>query len=160
MELGANNYVLETWINTTTASQYATIISRMPYSFGVGCFSLLMNYASSTAGDVVWHSYEASGGGAVTLQTTGVSIRDGAWHHIAVVRSGTTHSLYVDGTRRANATWSSYTVADVSGNVYIGRDQTYGRYLAGNLDDVRITIGGDRGYTGASITIPSAEMTA
>lgn len=157
IELGNNNFVMEFWINTTSSTQYATLISREPATYGAGMWSLLMNNASSTAGDLAFYANE---GGTPVVTTSGVSIRDGAWHHVACVRTGTTASIYVDGTRRGTTTTSNYTVLDIAGNVYIGRDQFYGRYFAGNLDDIRITIAWDRGYTGATITVPSAELTA
>jgi hypothetical protein len=91
------------------------------------------------------------------LQTTGVSVRDGAWHHIAVVRNGSAWTIYVDGVSRATATWAG-TIADISGGPYIGRDQFYGRDYTGYMTDLRV-LKGTAQYT-AAFTPPSAPLTA
>jgi len=157
LELGGNSFVIEFWMLTTSSTQYATLVSREPAPYGSGMWSFLMNNASSTAGDLAFYSFE---GRSPVVTTSGVSIRDGAWHHVALVRSGNVHSIYVDGTRRGTATTAGYSVVDIAGDVYIGRDQFYGRYFAGNLDDIRLTIGGAAGYSGATITVPAAALTA
>ena len=149
---GSGNLTLEMWINTTSSTQYATLCSKTPSTFGTGMWTLTINYASSTAGDVVLVVNEFSNVTPLLL-TTGVNVRDGNWHHVAVVRNGASWVLYVDGTSRATNTWSG-TITNLSAGVYIGADQFYGRAYTGYIDDVRITTGLAR-YT-ANFTPPTA----
>lgn len=90
-----------------------------------------------------------------TLLSSGVSVRDGEWHHIAVSRSGSEWAMYVDGARVATAT-SNATIVNIAGGIRIGADENYGRYYDGFIDDLRITVGSARAYTGSTIPVPTA----
>jgi hypothetical protein len=80
---------------------------------------------------------------------------DNNWHHFAFVRSGTTCSMYIDGVRRGTRTGLSTSVP--TSTVVVGTDIDFGgRDFNGYIDDLRITKGNDRGYTGATITVPTA----
>jgi len=156
LEPGSSDLTWEMWINTTNSTQYATLYSRTPASFATGMWSLMMSLASSTAGDVGLYvaDYNPS---APLLQTTGVNVRDGAWHHIAVVRNGSAWTLYVDGTSRATGTWAG-SVVDIAGGPNIGRDQFYGRYFNGYISSLRV-VKGTAVYTSA-FTPPTAPLNA
>lgn len=154
LELAARDFAIEMWINTTNGSQYSTLISRVPNSFASGMWTLMMNHDSATAGDLAFYVGDVSTGSPTLLGGSG--LRDGAWHHVAVSRSGSTWNLYVDGTRVATTT-SSATIADISGDIRIGGDQFYGRQYVGYIDDLRVTVGSAR-YAGASITVPTSAM--
>jgi hypothetical protein len=135
-EFGSDDLTWEMWINTTSSTQYATLYSRTPLTFANGMWTLMINQSSSTAGDVALYmgDYNVS---SPLLLTTGVNVRDGSWHHIAVVRNGSQWNLYVDGTSRASQTWAG-TISDISGNQYIGYDQNYGRAYTGYLENLQI----------------------
>jgi hypothetical protein len=153
LEPGGSNLTWEMWINTTSSTQFATLYSRWPSASPVtGQWTVMINYASATAGDVAVFFGDFSAG-VPLLATSGANIRDGAWHHIAIVRNGSAWTAYIDGVSRATGTWSG-TVADVSGGPYIGRDQTNIRDFAGYIDDLRVTKGVAR-YT-ANFTAPTA----
>jgi hypothetical protein len=115
-------------------------------------WALMMNYATATTGDLALFIGDFSTGSPL-LTTSGVSVRNDVWHHVAVVRDGSAWAIYVDGISRATATWSG-TIADISGSIYIGRDQFYTRDYLGYIDDLRITKGVAR-YT-ANFTPPIA----
>jgi hypothetical protein len=136
---GSGNLTWEMWINTTNSTQYATLYSRTPASFASGMWSLMMNHASSTAGDVALYVADYSVGTPLLL-TTGANVRDGNWHHIAVVRNGSSWVLYINGTSRATGTWSG-TIANYNSGPYIGADQFYTRAYTGYISDLRITNG-------------------
>lgn len=154
LELGASDFAVEMWVNTTNSSQYSTLFSRTPTAFGGGMWSLMMNHDSSTAGDLALYVFDANGGTAPIL-LGGSGLRDGTWHHIAVSRSGSSWGMYIDGTRVATAT-NSATIGDISGAINIARDEFYGRQFVGHIDDLRLTIGSARGYTGSTLTVPTA----
>jgi hypothetical protein len=77
----------------------------------------------------------------------------GQWYHVAVVRSGTTVTFYLDGTSIGTATYS-YDVPSHTG--YIGGNTGRSSALSfkGYIDDLRITNGVAR-YT-SNFTAPTA----
>lgn len=155
LEFGSGNLTWEMWVKTTSSDSFDTLLSRTTSAastFTTGMFTVLMNLASSTAGDVGVYVADFSTGSPL-LQTTGASIRDDAWHHIAIVRNGSAWTAYIDGTSRATATWSG-AIADVSGSIHIGADQSFTRHYNGYIDSLRLTKGQAR-YT-AGFTAPTA----
>lgn len=156
LEPGSSNLTWEMWINTTNSTQYATLYSRTPSTFASGMWSLMMNWASSTAGDIAVYFGDFSVTGPL-MSTTGVSVRDGAWHHIAVVKNGSAWAIYVDGVSRATATWAG-TIADIAFGPYVGRDQNYIRDYTGYMTDLRV-LKGTALYTTA-FTPPTVPLTA
>jgi hypothetical protein len=153
-EFGSGNLTWEMWVYTSTTTQYATLYSRTPASFQVGMWSLLINYTSATAGDVALFVGDYNLTTNLVL-TSGVSIRDGAWHHIAVVRNGSAWTIYIDGTSRGTGTWAG-AMTPLAYGPYIGADQYYGRAFVGYIDDLRITRGVAR-YT-ANFTPPATAL--
>ena len=78
------------------------------------------------------------------------------WYYIAVVRSGTSVVIYVNGTSWASGT-SSVNLTDT--NCVLGRAYTdiSNYYLNGYLYDLRITKGVAR-YSGSTMTVPTAPL--
>ncbi len=70
----------------------------------------------------------------------------GQWYHVAVTRSGTTFTLYVDGAQVASAT-SSAPIVDVAGPLTLGSAQNE-FFLEGALDEPEIY---QRALSGAEI---------
>jgi len=88
------------------------------------------------------------------------------WHHVAAVRSGNVFRLYVNGTSVMSFT-SSGALNSGSGLSTIGARMGNGGVTTGNstvgsqtwqgyIDELRVTKGSDRGYVGATITVPTA----
>ena len=80
----------------------------------------------------------------------------GQWVHMAMVRSGTTWSYYVDGTRTYTGTLGSATISTSTGTyMHLGRAWgTNGTSAEAYYDDFRITQGLAR-YSGTSFTLPT-----
>jgi hypothetical protein len=133
---GSGDSTVECWIKTATTLQYQSIVAR-GIAWTAGSWILLINNTVS-GGEVA--VYSASGGDLLVF-TSGVSVIDNNWHHIAWVRNGTVHLLFVDGIIRGTATLS-YTIADISATLAIAQDLNFaGRDYAGYIDDLRITKG-------------------
>jgi hypothetical protein len=139
LEPDTSNLTWEMWIKTISSVQYATLYSRSPALFDSGMWSLMINQASSTAGDIALYLGNYSNSTPLLL-TTGVSIRDDVWHHIAIVRNGSAWACYVDGTSRATGTFSG-VISNIGSGPRIGADQYYGRNFAGYIDELRVTKG-------------------
>ena len=70
---------------------------------------------------------------------TGAELSVNTWHHVALVRYGSTITLYIDGDGKSDIT---YTDTIASNNMlYIGRDAAQDAALYGHLDELRISNG-------------------
>jgi len=83
----------------------------------------------------------------------------GQWYHIAISRSGTTLSLFKNGTRVATATNSTNFVSSISNR--IGWNSV-SAYLNGYVSNLRFIIGGTPVYdpTQTTITVPTSPVSA
>ena len=87
-----------------------------------------------------------AGSGSQVIAATAPAIN--TWHHIALVKSGTTFTLYVNGASAGSSTTTNYITGVPS--LYIGSGAT-GSNFQGYIDEVRITKGIAR-YTGSAYT--------
>lgn len=157
IELGSNNYLsvpqfnlgngsftIECWIRTTTKVQYQSVIGS--YSGGATGF-----YLHTDA-----NGYALFGTlGSVQVQGT-TQVCDGLWHHIAVVRNGSSSvTLYVDGVSSGTGTISDNGAA--SNPVYIGTLQpgVFDRYFQGTISNIHVNVGSAL-YT-SNFTRPSTD---
>lgn len=83
---------------------------------------------------------------------TGVNSKDSAWHHLAVVRIGSSVKVYVDGTNTNTLTTSSSL--NLASTMYFMSGSGSASQLIGYTDELRITKGVGR-YTG-NFTPPTA----
>ena len=81
-----------------------------------------------------------------TGYTGTTTITTGAWHHVAVVKTGSTYKGFLDGAQE----WSSAAATMYEGSkpLLVGWQQGVATYFNGYLDDIRITKGIAR-YTAA-----------
>ena len=95
--------------------------------------------------------YFAWGIGATNSTVTGTTrkVTSGAWTHVAVVRIGTTVTLYVNGAADATQATVSGTLNTATGPLYIGvKNPTDGGYYEGMISNLRV-VNGVGVYTGA-----------
>jgi hypothetical protein len=143
----AGNFTIECWVNFNTLAGAYTGIASYADSSGWNGWQLL-----KTSSNIFFQLLTASGGtGNITSNVT--SLNTGVWYHIAVVRSGSTITLYIDGV--SNGT-STTTASYSSANSFfrVGDERTLSYPLDGYVDDLRITKGFAR-YT-AAFTPPTA----
>jgi hypothetical protein len=79
------------------------------------------------------------------------------WHHVAVARSSGTVRAYVDGAQVGSSVSNSDDMTpSTNADVWIGRLDLSGYefYFPGRIDELRITKGTARGYTGSTIPVP------
>jgi len=135
----AGNFTIEGWIylnSTSGIKSFCTIGDESS-----GRISFFFN------GGVL--SYNIFGGGTVGL---GGSVSTGQWYHVAVVRSGSTITGYLNGTSTGTATQSG-TLGNANA-IYVSGISTGNDLWNGYIDDLRITNGVAR-YT-ANFTPPTA----
>jgi hypothetical protein len=138
LQFGTGSFTVEFWANVSSSSGFRGVVGK----------------GSSTTGWAVFIS--DTGNWAFTNSTinvvSSVAAVFGTWVHIAFVRSGTTATLYVNGTSATSATVNTNFNQTNQLVVGAGRDLTIP--YTGYIDDLRITNGVAR-YT-ANFTPPTA----
>ena len=77
-----------------------------------------------------------------------------AWQYVAIARSGGFIRAYLNGAIVSGAGSSSISYS--MGTIEIGANNSGSETpFNGYIDDLRITVGSDRGYTGSTITVPA-----
>lgn len=156
-ELDSNNFTLEAWVYIQSLSTtQAVIAKRDSNGWQAGVYQVQVD----TSGRVVFwsHDYD-SGGSTPMMQSAPGDIGVNRWHHIAVVRSGSSWVTYVDGTSVATQT-SSITIANNTSHLTIGIDFYNGTRFDfnGYIRDVRV-VNGTAVYT-SNFTPPEEPLTA
>ena len=148
LQLGTGSFTVEMWFKTNSGNQYAQLIGNESNGGSAG-FTLLINNNSPSGGQVAVYS-----NGSLVVQSSSGDWSDDAWHHVALVRSDSNVTLYLDGISYGTGTNSN---SWDGGNYYIGTNAVYsGRDLDGYIDDLRITKGVAR-YA-ANFTPPTAAL--
>ena len=148
------DFTIELFCNVGTI---ATEGSTNPSLLLIGSIQLYLNATSGSPNFVALHV-----GGADIVESAADSITTGAWHHIAIVRSGSgtnNLSLYLNGTRVDQVT-NTATLGGSSGTSRIGN---YAANPAGGINgymsNVRV-LKGTALYSGSSLTVPTSALTA
>ncbi len=119
----------EAWFKSSYSGSDARRIFDLAQAGGVNGMNV---YLYSLNGQVC---IDNSGGPTGTVCTASGVYNDGAWHHVAAVRSGTTYKLYVDGVYHASGTGTAPTYT----KLYVGSQQDNTVYFNGQIDDVRVS---------------------
>jgi len=154
-DLGSGDFTIEFWIFPSTVSisnpnGESWLVARTNYSSNIG-------WSVFQSNQQIRFRIGNSGG---TFQTGNV-LAANTWQHIAIVRSGSTISIYVNGTSQASGTNSSFT--DASTVLNIGGIKSTTGWNAdypfnGYLSNLRI-VKGTAVYTG-SFTPSTTPLTA
>jgi hypothetical protein len=153
-QLGSGNFTIECW------SYLHSKVTNFPCIWGnytLFTTGSLAIFAGHTSGDTSKYNI-AINGTFPALQST-ASIIYGQWTHLALVRNGSTITLYVNGVANGTAS-SSATLNGTSGVSYIGSagDDLANGYINGYLSNLRVVVG-TAVYTSA-FTPPTAPLTA
>jgi len=166
-DFGSGDMTLECWfyisgnasLNNSTARS-ACLFSAFPTSGAITtAYDLTLVGNSSTTGTALNFGRTISSAG--TTISYAATISQGSWHHAAVVRSGSTLSLYYDGVRVAQNTSFSGNIDSGGHTIKVGALE-YAGYLnefQGYISGLRV-LKGTALYSGATITIPTAPPTA
>jgi hypothetical protein len=136
----SGNFTIEFWVYPTVATGSRVIIAQWQQTQNLGGFTL------GTSGNV-WAFSLGSFSEDVALLVTTSTFTINTWYHIAVVRSGSNFTMYVNGQSQATNTSSStrlpIAVNYSLGNYYAptGAIPTTNPDFAGYIDELRITKG-------------------
>jgi hypothetical protein len=142
--LGSGDFVVECQLYLNAiSSDFTGIFDCRPSQGAFPC--LLLNGSA-----ISWFVSES-------FRISGSSLSTGQWYHIAVARASGSTRMYVNGTQ-VGSTYSDSNnygsrSAPVIGALFDGLN-TYA--LNGFIDEFRVTVGNNRGYTGSTITVPTA----
>jgi hypothetical protein len=140
---GTGDFTIEGWVNVPSIRSHAIFDTRSSASSSTGFY-----FGTTTAGNwQVW--YQAS------LITSTATISLNTWQHFALVRLGSTTTLYVDGVSVGSST-TVVNWTDTQGK--IGSSSANAEQLLGNLSNLRV-VKGSAIYT-AAFTPPTAPLTA
>lgn len=147
LSLGTSNFVIEYWIN------YSTPFSQPPYNKGISAPGNSPNVFDFAGFFPRYRLIRQD-----TQYFFNQSQAQNTWYHIAWVRTGANFYLYINGTRHAT-TYNIGTGATFPASAYhlMGLNSGNTNDGAGSrFNDLRITVGTDRGYNGATITVPDS----
>ena len=139
---GTSDFALECWLYFNSISgDYTGIYDGRPGVNG-NYPALLLN-----GSNIAWYVGNA-------FEITGSSLSAGQWYHVAVARSSGSTRMYLNGTQ-VGSTYADSTNYAASATTFIGNGSG-GFFMNGFIDDLRVTVGNSRGYTGSTITVPTA----
>ena len=136
--VAGEDFTIECWVNTPTPSLAPAVWQNVASAKIIAFF--LTDATPSTLYSIVGGpNYNSSGNSLVVRATT--NIQTNTWTHVAFVRSGTTITIYVNGTAAGTATNSLGTLSlQVIGAIaQTGAPNNY--FFNGYIDDFRITRG-------------------
>lgn len=146
LSLTNQNFVIEYWIN------YSTPFSMPPYNKGISAPGNFPNYFDF-AGFFPRYRFGYNDNYFFFNQSQTQNV----WYHVAFVRSGTSVYLYINGTKHASVLTIGTTSINASAYHLMGINSGTTNDGAGSrYNDLRISVGTDRGYTGSTITVPNS----
>ena len=146
LQMGSGDFTVELWWFPTTLTGYQTLFDKGYNTAG----GLALQTSSASLSVVI--------GGAVPI-TAGAFVAN-TWHHIAVTRSGSTVTLYVNGISVGTGTSSATLNSTHNLGIGASTNQTGNGYYpaTGYISNVRV-VKGTAVYT-AAFTPPTAPLTA
>ncbi len=130
---GLTDFSITTWVKLDTTGNWRRI-----YDFGTG--TTVNMFLVPTTGSTIRFAITTSGGSGEQRINGTAALPTGAWKHVAVTKSGSTGTLYVDGVQvgqNTSLTLSPSSLGNTTNN-WIGRSQYADPYLDGQVDDFRI----------------------
>jgi hypothetical protein len=151
VSLGSSDFTVELWFYPMTGSghTYKRLLEIGPESTAGGLWILANGSVDNDTHSTPFVQGYSSGA-YLNLGNPSLLLSLNAWHHLALVKSGTTWYFFLDGGLVSTIT-STYSFAD--GIMYIGGSPDGGRVYNGYIDDLRITLAAR--YT-AAFTPPDA----
>lgn len=152
--IGLNqDFTIECWFYITGGSGERTLIAKgYQGSPAYAEFGIVINSSNQLLGIV-----SSSGGSWLATPTDTVAISNNTWNHVALVRSGTTITLYRNGVAAVTATNVGAALYNHTGTIRVGQHSS-GSNFTGYISDARVVIGTAL-YT-ANFVPPSAPLTA
>ena len=159
----SGNFTVECWFyltgnagingNNERKAEFASCIVGIPTTAG---WEFGLDGNSTTTGTGISFSNRINSSTAYTITAT-VTVNQNQWNHVAVVRNGTTTTIYLNGTSVGSGTLTNQSITSAN-SLWIGRQNVnnFNHDFPGYIDDLRITKGIAR-YT-ANFTPPTVAL--
>jgi len=130
LDLNPTAFTISSWIMREAGSNNKSILSKRDLAYTEG-YDFKIN--STGRFEVSWKN------GSTQTITSSVAIPQSEWHHLAIIYSGGTASLYIDGVLDTTASLSAPVVTTRNFNLAAaGKGASLGDFFVGNIDEVRI----------------------
>ena len=137
----AGNFTVEMWLYPTSFTSYKSLYGNSTSAANATGFHTGLN----ASGNVFIYSASAF------RLTTSNAMTLNAWNYVAIVRSGSTITVYINGT--SGGTWTLTTQTFTDGQCFFGVAPGFGsEFYTGYLDDFRIT----KGFARTVTSLPTA----
>ena len=128
LDFGTGNFTAEIWVKPDNFS------SRMDYfdkktSAGVNDLSIFVGT------DAKVEFFTSTSSGNETFFLSNSTLTAGKWNHIAIVRNGTSHQIYINGVLDASLTGTARNISS-TGLLHIG-DNSGSFFTKGSVDELR-----------------------
>lgn len=136
--LGTNNFTIELWFKQSSRSNFDGL-----FGYGTAVNASVAGTMNLDIGSLQYNFSIGNGSSYAVNQNIGGGLPAlNVWHHLAVVRNGTTFTVFVDGVTRAMANGISYSIPAQPGPLLIG-SQTDGTstYFTGQITNFRVVNG-------------------
>jgi len=152
--LGTNNHTIEFWMYQTSRGGYDT-----PFSYFGGATQQATNNYYLNVGTNYFGLLLGGAGSWAVIFSLGTLPSLNQWHHYAIVRNGSTFTVYVDGISRGSATsLQSISAQGTGGSMTIGAYDNGGATpITGYITNFRY-VNGIAVYTG-NFSVPKSCLT-
>ena len=139
---GASDFVIDFWVRYNALPGSTLLLYDSRPNAGSGAYAAIG--AAATTGALIYFVNNS-------VRITGTtSFATGAWHHIAIVRSGGTTRMFLDGVQEG-ADWTDATsyLNPASRPAIATSGSSVGTVvLNGWMEEIRVSVGTDRGWFG------------
>lgn len=136
LDVATGDFTAEMWIRPAAIGWSAMLINKADGTNSGYPFQAYM----SASGGLVFRSYNAAVQELFTITTAGALFAVGTWAHVALVRSGSTFTAYINGVGGGSATYAGDLPAN-SSSLSIGAYNNGVAPFYGHIDEVRFTKG-------------------
>ena len=152
--LGSSDFLIEAWVYNQSSTNFKMIMGQ--WNTGQVSYTLRQNASK-------WvFTYTTNGSTEVAVNGTSNQVLN-AWTHLAVIRTGNTLGLFVNGTRETTASMTGVTIHNNTGVFSVGGAGNGGDLYVGYIGSSRLVLGTlPSGYdaTQSTLTLPTAPFTS
>jgi len=143
------DFTIEWWIKATNW----TSPTGHPRPYSLGAFPAHNAVSVENSGNhIYWWT-----GGSFKLDYNGLNLQNNTWYHMAVTRDNGTLAIYVDGVRKATATFND-AITSTGSDLWLGAEPGPDSYVNGKITNFRWNASVK--YTGTSFTVPTTPLSS